>query len=493
MSVFKGHKAAYSKDYISSIRYYEAALVAYQAALDSAPNDPSLLRSCAKVYLELEKAVLARDSLPRRRFVVCSLLLRSSLCQQRLRESPLLIRADAFYRLSLEEAPEASALSEYGSFLDHCREYDSAETHFLRALMLDPNHLGALQLYATFLSEVRQSISLADRFFARHQENRSRTAAAREPVVVTAEQPSVSKIRKNDDAAAAAAALSPSSASASAAVTWRHSGARPRSASEDFTESASLEPPFAVQRNRASSHTNLSKAGPASRAIAFNASASGDVRNSNLAASVRNKTPSPAARSPVPSPQVVSFSELPVARSRLHRTNRSLWLTLEWERAADAALCSASEPEPSEAGAQSPIRIRVSAHGCQRGVLRCHVLAQRLHPSVNRRRRDQRVTSCPEHDENSPRLHSASCCVPTVMAWRVKPTNDRGSHVASLARNRQPGGGVRCERRVLRGRHNTIHHRTHPRATRSDRTPESASCQQRLSCTRSAQQLPLHL
>ena len=71
------------------------------------------------MYLELEKAVLARDGLSRRR----------------LRESPYLIRADFFYRQSLEEqgaTPEASALSEYGSFLEHCREYENAEVYYLK-------------------------------------------------------------------------------------------------------------------------------------------------------------------------------------------------------------------------------------------------------------------------------------------------------------------------------------------------------------------------
>jgi tetratricopeptide (TPR) repeat protein len=84
------------------------------------------------------------------------------------------IAADFFYRQSLEQnsnAPEATALAEYGSFLEHCREFDAAELYYLKALTVDPNHVGALKLYATFLQEVRQSISLGDRFLARYQGN----------------------------------------------------------------------------------------------------------------------------------------------------------------------------------------------------------------------------------------------------------------------------------------------------------------------------------
>ena len=46
---FQGHKAAFLKDFVSALRYYESALLAYEAALNSTPNDPSLLRSYAKV------------------------------------------------------------------------------------------------------------------------------------------------------------------------------------------------------------------------------------------------------------------------------------------------------------------------------------------------------------------------------------------------------------------------------------------------------------
>jgi hypothetical protein len=52
-------------------------------------------------------------------------LSRDGLSRRRLRESPYLIRADSFYRQSLEEqgaTPEATALAEYGAFLEHCRE-----------------------------------------------------------------------------------------------------------------------------------------------------------------------------------------------------------------------------------------------------------------------------------------------------------------------------------------------------------------------------------
>lgn len=178
VSVYKGHKAAHAKDYVSCTRYYEQALVAYQAALDSSPNDPSLLRSCARVYLEIEKAVLSRHGMSKRR----------------LRDSPYLIRADFFYRQSLEQnngAPEATALAEYGSFLEHCREFDAAETYYLRSLTIDPNHLPALKQYATFLQEVRQSISLGDRFLARYEDNtRFLTAqGSATPIVAAADVP----------------------------------------------------------------------------------------------------------------------------------------------------------------------------------------------------------------------------------------------------------------------------------------------------------------
>ncbi len=155
VQVFKGHKAAFLKDYVSSLRFYETALVSYEEALNSTPNDPSLLRSYAKVYLEIEKAVMARDNLQKRR----------------LKDSPYLTRADLFYRLSIAANKEDTVpLAEYASFLEFVREYDAAEQHYLQALTIDPNDAYCLRKYALFLQEVRQNIGLAERFLHRSQQ-----------------------------------------------------------------------------------------------------------------------------------------------------------------------------------------------------------------------------------------------------------------------------------------------------------------------------------
>ncbi len=155
MQVFKGHKAAFLKDYVSSLRFYEMALLSYEEALNSTPNDPSLLRSYAKVYLEMEKAVLQRDNLQKRR----------------LKDSPFLARADLFYRLSIAANKEDTVpLAEYASFLEFVREYDAAEQHYLQALTIDPNDAYCLRKYASFLQDVRQNICLAERFLQRSQQ-----------------------------------------------------------------------------------------------------------------------------------------------------------------------------------------------------------------------------------------------------------------------------------------------------------------------------------
>jgi tetratricopeptide (TPR) repeat protein len=155
VQVFKGHKAAFLKDYVSSLRFYETALVSYEEALNSTPNDPSLLRSYAKVYLEIEKAVMARDNLQKRR----------------LKDSPYLTRADLFYRLSIAANKEDTVpLAEYACFLEFVREYDAAEQHYLQALTIDPNDAYCLRKYALFLQEVRQNIGLAERFLVRSQQ-----------------------------------------------------------------------------------------------------------------------------------------------------------------------------------------------------------------------------------------------------------------------------------------------------------------------------------
>jgi tetratricopeptide (TPR) repeat protein len=153
--VFKGHKAAFLKDYVSCLRYYEMALVAYEAALDSTPNDSSLLRSYAKVYWEIERAVLARDNLQRRK----------------LKDSPYLTRADLFYRLSLSANNNAYAFAQYAVFLEYVREFDKAEQHYLQALTIDPNDIYCLRKYSVFLQEVRQNIDLGEKFLKRANEN----------------------------------------------------------------------------------------------------------------------------------------------------------------------------------------------------------------------------------------------------------------------------------------------------------------------------------
>jgi tetratricopeptide (TPR) repeat protein len=140
---------------VSSLRFYETALVSYEEALNSTPNDPSLLRSYAKVYLEIEKAVMARDNLQKRR----------------LKDSPYLTRADLFYRLSIAANKEDTVpLAEYACFLEFVREYDAAEQHYLQALTINPNDAYCLRRYALFLQEVRQNIGLAERFLLRSQQ-----------------------------------------------------------------------------------------------------------------------------------------------------------------------------------------------------------------------------------------------------------------------------------------------------------------------------------
>ncbi len=102
--------------------------------------------------MEIEKAILLRDNLQKRR----------------LKDSPYLTRADLFYRLSVAANKEdTQALTEYASFLDFVREYDKAEQHYLQALTIDPNDTYCLRKYAAFLQDVRQNIDLAERFFAR--------------------------------------------------------------------------------------------------------------------------------------------------------------------------------------------------------------------------------------------------------------------------------------------------------------------------------------
>jgi hypothetical protein len=59
------------------------------------------------VYLEIEKAVVLRDNLQKRR----------------LKDSPYLTRADLFYRLSVAANKEdTQALAEYAAFLEYVRE-----------------------------------------------------------------------------------------------------------------------------------------------------------------------------------------------------------------------------------------------------------------------------------------------------------------------------------------------------------------------------------
>lgn len=200
--------------------------------------------------MEIEKAVVIRDSLQKRR----------------LKDSPYLTRADLFYRLSVAANKEdTQALAEYASFLEYVREYgvffvgllfvcksenryDKAEQHYLQALTINPNDTNCLRKYAAFLqgwdkgkkeeslscriADVRQNIDLAERFFARSRGQVEEASVASSTMTSSSE---TAATRGNDNNSPGPSTSSRSSLSSSGSNLGIVGRTRGRSRSEDAT------------------------------------------------------------------------------------------------------------------------------------------------------------------------------------------------------------------------------------------------------------------
>jgi tetratricopeptide (TPR) repeat protein len=140
---------------------YVRAYSGFQAALNSCPNDSTLLRNCAQVMTK----IFLLDSAEAGGTGKATLRGADT-------DNPLLFGARMNYKRAIQVNRKSPLFyASYASFLQELGETDGAEAHYLEALLRDPTSVATLEEYAKLL---RQMGCLDD---AEQFEKRARTIA----------------------------------------------------------------------------------------------------------------------------------------------------------------------------------------------------------------------------------------------------------------------------------------------------------------------------
>ena len=166
MYLVKGQKISkFRGQYTKASRYFREALSHFQEALNSTPNDPLLLRNCARVLFVTEKTHIQNELFRRKRDKVDS----SSPPPTLSLKSRLLTRANNYFNKAILATgmPEVTLITEYACFLEDCGELDAAETTYLSSLLQNPNQHYCLQRYGNFLEFHRKDEVNGEMFLMR--------------------------------------------------------------------------------------------------------------------------------------------------------------------------------------------------------------------------------------------------------------------------------------------------------------------------------------
>ena len=129
---------------------YTRAYAGYQNALSACPNDGTLLCNCALVMIKLY-CVREENQRGNEAEDMKSILRNADL------DDPLLFFAQQYFKTAIQ-VNRKSALSyvSYARFLDHTNQMEEAETHYIEALVRDPNNVETLTSYANLLTRMGQ-------------------------------------------------------------------------------------------------------------------------------------------------------------------------------------------------------------------------------------------------------------------------------------------------------------------------------------------------